>query len=662
MLLRLSILVIAYVGVRLFENYQKKHKEPDDNSNVTSAQNPQDVIKEPIINETEKEQEYYLKMSAISLGLVAIKNTFPSLRFLSFAMLIYTSLPILKWGEKQIREPKIGHDVLFSTLIFLCFATGQGLALAISIFFYYVGLKVLASNQKVSQQIITNLFERQPNQVWVLKEGIEVEMPLSAVQVNDIVVINAGEVVPIDGIITDGMAMIDQHALTGESMPVEKEIGTQVLASTLVVRGKIWVKVEKAGFDTTVHKIGEILSCTAEFKTSLQLKGEEWADKIALPILTLALLATPPLGLLGAATVVNSGFGNRLRVLAPFGTLNHLNLAYRKGILIKDGRVLEELKKVDTVLFDKTGTLTNEQPIVGRITVCDDYGEDEILTCAAAAERKLAHPIAQAIINKAQDFNLTLPEIEDAKYQMGYGITVNLANQIIQVGSTRFMTMEGIAIPVKIEQAQQHSHSQGYSLVIVAINHQVAGAIEIQPQVRAEVKNVISGLRQRGIKLMVIVSGDNKQPTQNLAEFLGMDNYFYEVLPQKKAEIVEQLQKEGKRVCFVGDGINDAIAMKKANVSISLCGASSLATDIAQVVLMDGSLSHLCELVDISNNLEVNLQRTFMIIGIPSVFNLGGALFASFGIIGSMILVNISFLLALGNTMLPLRQTDSTTD
>ncbi len=372
----------------------------------------------------------------------------------------------------------------------------------------------------------------------------------------------------------------------------------------------------------------------------------------------------PILGPVGAAVILNSHISNRIRIFAPLGTLNYLSVASHKGILIKDGRALEGLSQVDTVLFDKTGTLTKELPEVGRIIPFDNYGENEILVYAAAAECKLAHPIAKAILNKAKEAHLTLPSIDDSKYQIGYGITVKLDNKIIRVGSIRFMDTEGIVLPDKMEETLAYSQTEVHSWVMVAINHKIVGAIEIQTVVRPEVTEIINGLRCRGIKHISIVSGDSKPPTQKLAKSLSMDSYFYNVLPEDKAKIVEQLQKEGKYVCFIGDGINDAIAMKKANVSISLRGATSIATDVAQVILMDGSLSNLGELFDISQDLDANLRQSLIINLMPGVINIGGAFLFHFEILTS-ISVNVAFyLVGVGNAMLPSRKiiTEETTE
>ncbi|MDM8563526.1 HAD-IC family P-type ATPase, partial [Candidatus Marithioploca araucensis] len=354
-----------------------------------------------------------------------------------------------------------------------------------------------------------------------------------------------------------------------------------------------------------------------------------------------------------AIAVLCNSFGNNITLLTSFGTFNHLTLASKQGILVKDGRALEMLNTVDTVLFDKTGTLTKEQPEIGKIVVCDEYGEEQVLMYAAAAERKLTHPIAKAILQKAKESELTLPNIEDSQYQIGYGITVNIENKLIRVGSGRFMQMTGFVLPKKIEEAMAYFHSQGHSLVMVAVNQKIIGAIEIQAAIRPEVKQIINELRQRGIKQIAIVSGDHKHPTQKLAKCLDIDDYFYDVLPENKAQIVEQLQQEGKVVCFIGDGINDSIAMKKANVSISLRGASSIATDIAQVILMDGSLSHLDQVFDISTGLDQNLHNSFAITLVSGAINIGGVFFSHFGIIPAIIINNGGFFVGLGNAMSP---------
>jgi len=663
MLLDVGILLGIYIGVRLLESKQLKNKKQvkpapiypvksvfKEKLTIQTVKKHQALLEETTSDNPEKKHDHYLKISTISMGIVTIGNIFPPLHLLSLGIIAYTSMPILRQFEKEaFNERKVGHHMLLLVLIVLALSTGQFLALSMAILFYHLGKKNLAKIQdKSSKRLFTHLFEQQSQKVWVLKDQVEMEMPLEAIHIDDIVVVNTGEAIPIDGIITEGVAMVDQHALTGESQPTEKGVGDKVFAYTSAISGRICIKVEKTGKDTTISKIGDILNQTVDFKSTAQLKAEKWSDKIAKPMLGIGFFALPILGPVNASAVLNTSFGDRLRVVAPTGMMNHLSLAFHQGILVKDGRALESLSQVDTVLFDKTGTLTEEEPKVGKVILCSsDYKENDLLMYTAAAEGKLTHPIAKALFNRAKELNINLPNIEDSQYQIGLGITVSMEDKTIKVGSHRFMTMADIKIPETIEKAMLDSHGNGHSLIIVAINNEIKGAIEIQPSVRLEVKQIIAGLRQRGIKYIAIVSGDHKQPTQKLAKDLGMDNYFYDVLPENKAQIVEQLQTEGKIVCFVGDGINDVIAIKKANVSISLKGATSIATDLAQVILMDGNLSRLCDLFDLATSLEKNFRNSLLILTIPSAFNMLGGAFLNFNLLTSIIINNTALLVAL---------------
>jgi len=654
MFIRLGILFTAYVGVRLFDHFKNKQLTTS-KKNIQRPKSRKFLSRLSNIDAPEKEYDWLFNASMVSLGLLALTPLSPVFYVLTYGSIIYTCIPILKLGERQLLKRRtIGHDVLFSLYIILCFLTHQELFLALSILIYHGGSKVLAMNQAISKPLISGMLKQQPDKIWVLKDGVEIESSLKHVKVGDIVLIRAGEVIAIDGVIIDGIALIDQHTLTGESQPVEKETNADVFSSTLMVSGQIKVRITRAGEDTAIAKIGEILDNTATYTSSIQSMGEKWANLIALPIFGLTMVTLPVLGPLAATAVVHSTFGNRLRVTAPIGTLNFLHSAYRYGLLIKDGRAIEELNNVDTVLFDKTGTLTNEEPEVGRIVIAnDDYSANDILTYAATAEHKLTHPIAKAIIKKAQEFNLELPSIEDSEFKMGFGISVKIDNRFIRVGSARFMKMEKLHIPEIIKTTLESSQLEGHSLVLLAVDSGVIGAIEIEAILRPEVKSVLSGLRKRGIKHISIVSGDHEYPTRQLAESLGMDSYFAEVLPEEKAKIVEELQQQGRKVCFIGDGVNDAIAMKTANVSVSLSGATSIATDTAQAVLMDGNLTHFCDLFDISRKLKNNLWRTMTIIIIPSVISLGGALFMGLRLGGSFLINYSGFTVALGNSMLP---------
>lgn len=370
-------------------------------------------------------------------------------------------------------------------------------------------------------------------------------------------------------------------------------------------------------------------------------------------------MAVPVLGLKSAVGLLYSfHVGYSMRVIAPATMLNFLHLASKNGILIKDGRSLEFLNRVDTVVFDKTGTLTLEQPLVGNIHVCNGYNKDTLLAYAAAAEYKQTHPIARAILQAAARHGLRLPDIDTADYEVGYGVKVQLAEKTIHVGSARFMDIENIAIPAEMEKIQQHCHENGYSLVMVAVDQQIEGAIELHTVIRPEAARIVRALRRRKIS-MYIISGDHEKPTKALAQALDIENYFAETLPENKAELVKQLQEEGKFVCYVGDGINDSITLKQANVSISMRGATTIATDTAQIVLMDGSLRQLVQLFDVAKHYHQNVTRSFLITLVPSAVAVGGIIFLHFGIAAAVILYYIGLAAGMGHASLPILQQEN---
>ncbi|MET0413646.1 MAG: heavy metal translocating P-type ATPase [Polyangiaceae bacterium] len=581
----------------------------------------------------------------------------PALAPISAAVFLYSVVPSFKNAYNVLaKEKRMGVDVLDAIVVLTCLATNKVLAGTVLGLTLGVARKLVQRTEDNSKKMLLNVFGKQPRFVWLEADGVEVETPLERLKVGDIIVIHTGETVPVDGDVVEGMAMVDQHTLTGESAPVEKIKGDRVLASTTLIAGKVRVAVTSAGSDTTSAKLARILNDTAGYKLRSQSRGEELADRAVVPTLALGALGLATTGINGATAVVNCDLGTGIRMAAPIAMLSSLTLSAEHGILVKDGRALELLRSVDTFLFDKTGTLTRERPEVGKILTYAGHTANDILRWAAAAEQKFSHPIAKAILDKFRTLKLVLPKIDDSKYHVGYGITVGVEGHTIRVGSARFMTHEGIELPPELTSEMDAAHEDGNSLVLVGVDGKLGGALELRAAERPEAAAVIAGLRARGAKHLAIISGDNQQPTRKLAERLGMDRYFAEVLPQDKAKYVELLQKEGRTVCFIGDGVNDSIALKKANVSISLRGASSVATDTAQVVFMEDSLIKLLQLYDVSRDLHRNINNSWGLILIPNIFCIAGAFVAGFGVMHSMVFNQIGGMLALGNGLLPLRK------
>jgi Cu2+-exporting ATPase len=496
-------------------------------------------------------------------------------------------------------------------------------------------------------------------------DNVEVEIPFERLQVGDTLLVQAGQMIPIDGAIIQGEAAIDQQRLTGESQPIEKGADDPVLAATVVLSGKLQIRVEKTGEATLAAQVGEMLANTVDYHLSIEQCGRAIADRWVVPSLLTTGLAGITLGMRSAVSVLSNMPGIDMILLGPLTLLNYLNLASRHNILVKDGRSLELLHQVDTVVFDKTGTLTLEQPEVKTIHLCvttgtvDALDEDTILTYAAAAEQRQGHPIAKAILTAAEARGLTLPTVQDADYALGYGLRVWLQDEHqitgsqIRVGSERFMVMEFIAIPAEVAAIQAASEELGHSLVMVAVEDTLVGVIELQTTIRPEAAEVIAALHARNLET-VIISGDQEAPTRTLAKTLGIDRYFANVLPEQKAAFVEKLQAAGQTVCFIGDGINDAIALKKAEVSISLRGATTIATDTAQIILMGQTLQNVPKLFDLSRELERNLKTSLYLVTVPCFFVIGGVFFLHAGMPLAVFAYTATFAAGVGNAMSPM--------
>ena len=565
----------------------------------------------------EKEAMTYLSGNLGSLTFFAASYFYPIARVPGIVLAGFACFPIYRRAYPAVvslvKERKIKNDLLNGLVVTGTLVTQNFLVTAAYTFIANLGSVLVQKSKGYSEEMLQGVFNRKVTTVWMLRDNAEIESPIEEVDIDDVIVIHTGELVPLDGVITKGTITVDQHMLTGESVPVEKGVDDKVFASTVVIAGYAWVKVTETGQNTAVAKIENVLQSTSHFKTGLQLTGEKWADAAAAPILGLGVFLAPVQGMGVGTAVFNTSPGNGIRMSASAQTLVHIILASHESILIKDGRVLEQLMGVDTIVFDKTGTLTEDKFEVTRIMVANsEYAVTDILYYAAAAEQRVGHPLAKAIIAKVQEEGVVLPEVDgsDAKYEIGKGVSATVDGKSVQVGSLSFMEKSGLAIPNAIEEDMREAIAHGSSLVLVLVDSEIVGAIEMQAQLREEVKDVIASLRQRGLKNLYILSGDRMEPTRQMAKALALDGYFHDVSPEEKSSVIERLQQGGKKVCFVGDGINDVIAMKKANVSVSMTGASGIATDVAQVILMSGSLAEMDRLVELAHHLKKKLVLT----------------------------------------------------
>ena len=619
-----------------------------------------------VIEDESVRKPYQFALTTSVMGVaIASQFMFPILTPATLLLIGYSAAEIYKEaGDAIFKEKQLKVDILDATVISLCLVFGQIGAAAFMVWVLDIADVLLEKTRRQSRQYLADIFGEQARFAWLLVDEQEVQTPVDELQKGDIIVVNTGEQIPIDGEIIYGEAMIDQHSLTGESAPVEKHQGDEALATTVLVGGKIHVKVNSTGQDTVASKILEIINDAATYKVDLQSMGEDIADRMVLPTLGLGALGyavTSPSAMLA---IINADYGTGIRVAAPIALLAALGKSAKHGVLVKDSRVFENLNNIDVVLFDKTGTLTHDVPKVANIVLATDkYSEDKILLYTATAEQKFSHPIANAILQEAQNRGMELPTHDDSKYHVGFGIEVMVHGDLVKVGSARYMEREEIELTDDIDDALQDTRARGHSAILVAINNKMAGLIELQSSVRDEAREVIEDLHQRGIQEIILISGDHEAPTRELANELGVDRYFAGVLPHEKAEQVQKLQAQGKKVMMVGDGINDSAALSYADIGVSLHGASTIAVDVADVIFMDGHLQKFDYLFKVSDMLHDNVQRSFYLIAVPNTFCILGGLLGVFGLASSLVLNNgFNLVAAINGSMLYAEETDTPQD
>jgi Cu2+-exporting ATPase len=453
-----------------------------------------------------------------------------------------------------------------------------------------------------------------------------------ALVAGDVVVTYPGELLVVDGLVLRGRALVDQKTLTGESTPVMKRTGDTVYASTVVADGKVYVQAQAVGAQTRASLIVHLLEDAPLHDTRLANYARRYADRMVLPTF---LLAGGLLALTGdvarAVSVLIIDFATGIRVSAPTTVLAAMTAAVHADILVKGGRALEQLAAVDTLVFDKTGTLTGGTPRVTQVHVLGSTASrDEVLRLAAGAEQRLTHPAAEAIVHAAQRTGLPIPERGDSRFAIGLGVRAELEGSIVLVGSVRYMAQQRVALGDEALELAGRAGRQGVSTVFVARDGELIGAVCYADVPRPEARRVLEALRARGIKHLVMVTGDNSHVAGVVARQLGIEQVEAEVFPERKAEIVRELQARGRVVGVIGDGINDSPALAYADVSISLKAASDVARETADIVL-HGDLEGLPVAVDIAREALGLIRQNLVIVGAP---NAAGLLLASLGVVG----------------------------
>lgn len=612
--------------------------------------------------ETEAAHQQWVSVGATALfGLGVL--IYPPMTLAGLPLLAYNYAFMIRKMRQAYQNKQKLTVVVFDALT-VSFAVLMGFFFTASLLFtaLFTANRLIARTEREAHADFSRIFGELSDTVWLLKDGSEIETPLKNLQANDVIVLHAGDMIPVDGRVQGGEGLVDQHLLTGESQPVEKKAGDLVLTSTLLISGTMQVLVERQGAETITGQIAASLEHAATFKQNVQSRADRIVEKGALRTMLASGFALPFVGVNHAVALSYSGFGYQMRMAAPLMVLNYLRIASRSGILIKDGRALETLTRIDTVVFDKTGTLTEEVPQVERIMACDGHSRHELLQWAASAEQRQKHPIAQAILAQANERGLELLPLVSSDYLIGHGLRTELRcragepslRRVVLVGSQRFIASRAIPVPDGIAAMQAQADDMGHSVVYVADEGGwLMGAIELRPTPRPSARDTVTELHRLGISTCII-SGDQEKPTRSLAAELGIEHYFAETLPTEKASLVNQLQEQGRTVCFIGDGINDSVALQKADVAVSLHGAATIAQDTAEVVLMNPDMMHLPVLVGIARELAERLDKSEILNNASGVACVSGVLLFGMGLSGAILLYSGGLLVSLSNALIPL--------
>lgn len=496
--------------------------------------------------------------------------------------------------------------------------------------------------------------------VWMKTEDGEVHVPFSSVKAGDVIIVRAGEMIPVDGVVVDGEATVNQASLTGEGIPVGKEKGAYAYAGTVVDEGEICIQVKNNSGATRYEKIVEMIENSERLKSGVESKAEGLADRLVPYSLGGTILtALLTRNMTKALSILMVDFSCAIKLSMPLAVLSAMKECSQNNITVKGGKFLEAVADADTLVFDKTGTLTKAEPIVKEIHTFNGYERAEVLKIAACLEEHFPHSIARAVVKQAQKENIEHKEMHSkVEYVVAHGIVSMINNKRALIGSYHFIVEDEKIEISEAEQQELDTIEKHYSKLYLAIGGKLAAVLCIEDPLREEAQGVISALREKGFTQLVMMTGDNEGTAKAVAKKVGVDRYFAEVLPEDKANFVEQAKKEGHKVLMIGDGINDSPALSAADAGIAMKEGAQIAKEVADIAIASDSLEQLVILREISELLMKRIQRNYRtVIG----FNFGLILLGLGGIISpatSALLHNASTIAIGLESMTKLRKTE----
>ena len=492
-----------------------------------------------------------------------------------------------------------------------------------------LGKYLEAISKGKTSQAIKKLMGLAPKTATIVRDGKELGIPIDEVIVGDIIIVKPGEKLPVDGEVIEGATAIDEAMLTGESIPVEKTVGSKVIGASINKTGFIKYKATKVGKDTALSQIIKLVEDAQGSKAPIAKMADIIASYFVPIVIGLAILASIGWIIAGENGVFALTIFISVLVIAcpcalglatPTAIMVGTGKGAEYGVLIKGGEALEITHKIDTIVFDKTGTITEGKPVVTDI-ITSTILEDELLSIAASSEKGSEHPLGEAIVKGAEERNIKFKEISNFKAIPGHGIQVEIEGKTILLGNKKLMSENSIEVG-ELGVKSDKLANEGKTPMYIAINNKLEGIIAVADTVKQSSKEAIENLHKMGIKVAMI-TGDNKKTAHAIAKQVGIDIVLAEVLPEDKANEVKKLQEKGSKVAMVGDGINDAPALAQADIGIAIGTGTDVAIESANIVLMKGDLRDVATAIKLSKatirNIKQNLFWAFgyNVLGIP---------------------------------------------
>ena len=526
------------------------------------------------------------------------------------------SVKYIYQGIHTLLQRKIEVPVLDATAIGVSMFRGDISTAGSVMFLLGIGEILEEWTHKKSVDDLARSMSLNIGRVWLCNDGQEMLVPTTKIQTGDLVRVHMGNMVPFDGTVAEGEAMVNQASLTGESEPVRKYIESTVYAGTVVEEGELTIRVKETNGSSKFDKIVTMIEESEKLKSGLESKAEHLADRLV-PYTLLGTGITYLLtrNMTKAISVLMVDFSCALKLAMPISVLSAIREASNYHVTVKGGRYLEAMAEADTIVFDKTGTLTKAQPTVKQVVAFNGMSENELLRIAACLEEHFPHSMAKAVVQAAIDRHLVHEELHSkVEYIVAHGISSKINDKKVVIGSYHFVFEdEKCAVPDGMMEAFDKLPSE-CSHLFMAIDHELAAVICIEDPLREEAAAVVRKLKETGISKVVMMTGDSDRTAKAIAARVGVDEYYSEVLPEDKASFVEEEKKAGRKVIMIGDGINDSPALSAAGIGIAISDGAEIAREIADITVGADSLNELVTLKLISDGLMKRIHKNYRFI------------------------------------------------